>query len=107
MYACKSFTLFFCIPLFIKMATEVLTAGFFLMNQYNADVTDERLQYQITVHLFNMRPLLYKNWQYIHEHGEFIDEHRRHGWGMDLFYVVRICLTCLNKSSPTDPGSIE
>ena len=27
--------------------------------------------------------------------------------GMDLFNTVRIYLTCLNKTSPTDPGSIE
>ena len=25
----------------------------------------------------------------------------RHRWGMDLFYIAWICLTCLNKSSPS------
>ena len=25
----------------------------------------------------------------------------RHRWGMNLFYIAWICLTCLNKSSPS------
>ena len=31
----------------------------------------------------------------------------RHRWGMDLFCIVRICLTCLNKSCANNPGTIE